>query len=448
LRRLGRLLGAIAVVSFGLQLAGSAEASSQPGPASAAASSGASAGVAFSSTAEADGVRTTVTIPNYIAIPTPVDGGGPTANAVLSSDGQSEAFASFPYPGAFPLSVPGLAAGLTGISLPASYPLYVASNSPSTPSATFDAPSGTATLSAASSGSSSTADASIGAVVNGLPTVGSSATTSISTAADGTVTATASSVTDGLSIAGVVEVGALQSTVTTVLSPAGRLHTTRSLTANGVMVAGIPVSVGPQGLVAVDSFGLPSSLLLQTVNQALKSSGVTIQTIEGESVQGGGTADVLQIVAIDTLPVPGNPVATVTTTVGNAVTTVLEGAPIPAVPAPTSPSAVPSSSGTTTSGSSAQGALGLPSNAGPGASGTGAGTDSATVTPPSGGLAPVVASRPAPQRAAAEAAESVLPIDMRRSLRFFYVVIAVGTAIAVIGGALWRSKGVRATWTP
>src|SRR5438445_6738615 len=83
----------------------------------------ASAESSFNGVAGADGVRLTVFNATAPVAQTPVDGGGPTAQASLDSLGSSKAFASYPYPGDILIAVPGLLAGLTGLPAPPGYPL-------------------------------------------------------------------------------------------------------------------------------------------------------------------------------------------------------------------------------------------------------------------------------------------------------------------------------------
>src|SRR5438270_4945977 len=82
---------------------------------------------AYGAAANASGLLTTTQDPQHFPIGAVIEGDGPIAQAALTSTGQSHGFASFPYPGAFLLSLPGLAASQGAPETPA-YPLYVESN--------------------------------------------------------------------------------------------------------------------------------------------------------------------------------------------------------------------------------------------------------------------------------------------------------------------------------
>src|SRR5437868_5951105 len=61
---------------------------------------------AFDASAGADGVRVGVVLNGAPLTPQIVDVGGPTAQAVLTGFGKSQAFASMPYPGDAVLTLP------------------------------------------------------------------------------------------------------------------------------------------------------------------------------------------------------------------------------------------------------------------------------------------------------------------------------------------------------
>ena len=195
--------------------------------------------------AAADGVRVTWTVPNFAVVDSPIDGGGPTAQARLDSLGQSTAFASLPYPGDAFVGLPGLLAGFTGLPAAPAYPLYVHSSHPTAPDQKFDGP-GTA-LAAHSDADTSTASASGGS--GGDVTV----THPISTAGttrggDGTLTATARSAVDAFAV-GPLAVHGLASTAKVVRTVDGREATTSSLAAASVTVGGTAAALTDHGLV-------------------------------------------------------------------------------------------------------------------------------------------------------------------------------------------------------
>ncbi|MDP9115701.1 MAG: hypothetical protein M3O28_00230, partial [Actinomycetota bacterium] len=127
---------------------------------------------------------------------------GPTTQASLTSLGDSDALAAFPYPGATVAGVPGLAGALFGgLPFPA-YPLVVASNS-STRHVTSGAPG--ISLSAQSQTSSAQGQAVVGTLGNGFTT-----TSEVSVQSDSSVLAQ-SSTTLGLNLLNLVSLSGIQS---------------------------------------------------------------------------------------------------------------------------------------------------------------------------------------------------------------------------------------------
>ena len=75
-----------------------------------------------------------------MAVDTFIDGGGPVAQSILDGLGNSQSFASLPYPSDNAISGPGLVAGLTGLPSPPPYPFYVNSSYPTQEKAEFARP--------------------------------------------------------------------------------------------------------------------------------------------------------------------------------------------------------------------------------------------------------------------------------------------------------------------
>jgi hypothetical protein len=94
----------------------------------------------FEARASADGFRFTFGAPGFVAVDTFIDGGGPVAQSVLDGLGNSQSFASLPYPSDNAISGPGLVAGLTGLPSPPPYPFYVNSSYPTQEKAEFAQP--------------------------------------------------------------------------------------------------------------------------------------------------------------------------------------------------------------------------------------------------------------------------------------------------------------------
>lgn len=94
----------------------------------------------FEARATAEGFRFTFGAPGFVAVDTFIDGGGPVASSVLDGLGNSQSFASLPYPSDNAISGPGLIAGLTGLPSPPTYPFYVNSSYPTEEKAEFAGP--------------------------------------------------------------------------------------------------------------------------------------------------------------------------------------------------------------------------------------------------------------------------------------------------------------------
>jgi hypothetical protein len=94
----------------------------------------------FEARATAEGFRFTFGAPGFVAVDTFIDGGGPVASSVLDGLGNSQSFASLPYPSDNAISGPGLIAGLTGLPSPPTYPFYVNSSFPTQEKAEYAGP--------------------------------------------------------------------------------------------------------------------------------------------------------------------------------------------------------------------------------------------------------------------------------------------------------------------
>src|SRR2546426_6093031 len=114
-----------------------------------------SASVGFQAYTAASSVRITYSIPGYVA-PTPVDGGGPVAQATLDVFA-GRAFASLPYPGDDGANYPQLVNVATG-QTPPGYPFYAVANEDS-PESQLSDPSGSYLLKAKASRQESTGEA-------------------------------------------------------------------------------------------------------------------------------------------------------------------------------------------------------------------------------------------------------------------------------------------------
>jgi hypothetical protein len=238
--------------------------------------------------AAADGVRVTWTVPNFAVVDSPVDGGGPSAQARLDSLGNSAAFASLPYPGDAFVGLPGLLAGFTGLPAAPAYPFYVHSSHPTVPDAKFEAP-GTS-LTAHSDAGSSAASASGGAGGEALvshPVSGAETTR----AEDGTLTAVASSAIDAV-VVGPLSLRGLVSTAKVIRMADGRQEVTSSLAAASASVGETAAELNDQGLVVA---GTPTPLGIDPVTEALSQAGIRVALAKAVQTDQGVVAPSLSI---------------------------------------------------------------------------------------------------------------------------------------------------------
>lgn len=246
----------------------------------------------FSATASADVVRANLAIPNYLLIKDFVDGGGPSAQAVMDSLGTSKAFASFPYPGETGVAATGLISTLTGLSLP-TYPFVATSDYPTTPTAAIDQPG--YHMDATSGESSSKANATFGeTTTNATNEGGSVAEASVTVDDAGTVTAR-SAARFGLKI-GPVSLRGIDASAQMVRTIDGHVTPTSTFAISSVDIAGVALQLTDKGLVLagapllpVDAFtGLASALSIgqtkveylpaTTTDDSITSAGLRITT--------------------------------------------------------------------------------------------------------------------------------------------------------------------------
>jgi hypothetical protein len=386
--------------------------------------------------ADASGIRVTFTIPNYLVLTTIADGGGPVAQSTLDTSGNADGYASMPYPGNTAVTAPGLLSVLLGTSVPFSYPLYVEATAPLTPTAHAQDATGTLSMGATASPTSATGTAQLVPSAGSLQPTGTITTTAVKLADDGVITATADSVVEGLDLAnGLLRIGKVHThAVTTFAQGDQRPKTVSTTTVEGATVAGLPIGIDARGAYVLGQpVGNPLSVLTTTVNSALKAAGIAIKVASVTPITGGEQVSGLEIDSTEIIPVAGNPKGTIVYLLGGTTTSVvLGGAGAPVVNAvPPSPAASGDSVGPAT-GSTAPlvpstGSLGVPT---------------------SGSLAVPRASAPA--QSALPAAGHVVPIllarDLRHTWRVFYIILMIGGAFGLATSALWRSKGVRATW--
>jgi hypothetical protein len=276
------------------------------------------AATTFEGVAAADGIRVGLRAPNAPVTDTPVDSGGPTAQALLNSSGTSRAFASHPYPGEAVVTGPGTVAGFTGGQLsPPAYPFAVASDYPTVPHQANA--QGPYSIEASSAERQSESRARVGADAG--PVVVAHAAVLLD-AAGGAVAAAESDVS--ALAAGDVRFGRVLSTVRVTRTANGSLTRSSDLQVTGFTVAGTAVAIGPAGLTAPGgTVPLPAA---DPVRQALAAAGVTVTYLAAQPQPTGVVAPGLAISA--PVQIPGGGAATVTYTLGRASAAVA-GVPVP-----------------------------------------------------------------------------------------------------------------------
>lgn len=210
----------------------------------------------------------------------------PAAQALVDSEGDSNAYSGAPYPGTNALSVLGLA------NLPQStYPLAASSSYPTTQDSSASAPG--VSLSAHSGQLASSAGSTVGESAPGAASIGlASARASSGCAPDGRVTADAASDDQVVDVGGVLAIGRVRATAQVVVPPGGKPEVTSSLSVGQVTVAGVSVQVTPRGLAAAGgTTPLPSS---DSVAGVLSGAGLSVHylaprpTADGHGIVSAG----------------------------------------------------------------------------------------------------------------------------------------------------------------
>jgi hypothetical protein len=233
----------------------------------------------FNAFAASDGVRVTLSVPNGPVTDTPVDGGGPSAQAVLNSTGESRAFASAPYPGDAAVALPGTLAGFGVAGLPA-YPFYATSSFPQAPKS--EVGQGPFVLKA-----ESTYDASQGSAVLGAATeqAGSEVTASASSARmpDGRVVAGSEASAQAVSL-GAVHIASLVSRSQVTRAADGSLSRASDLRIEGLSAGDVGLEVRDGRLQLA---GQPVPVDSAAVAKALAGMGITIEYLRAEEFPTG-----------------------------------------------------------------------------------------------------------------------------------------------------------------
>jgi hypothetical protein len=255
----------------------------------------------YDGSASAVGMSLTLTSRGAPLTDTPLDIGGPTAQAAAASYGSSVGYAAFPDPGPVAVSGPGLATGLIKggvagappIPLPFTspdYPLYVQA----TPgSGRQRSGSGPYVLSADSTPSATSASATggvAGQATGDLAALDSSA--SVISTGENAISAAETGLR-GLAI-GPLTIGEVRSVASVTLTPNGTLTPTTSLTISGVKIGGLAVQLSTEGLSAAGQvYPVP---LNEDLAHTLAASGITATFVAPQSSAGKVVAPALRIV--------------------------------------------------------------------------------------------------------------------------------------------------------
>lgn len=245
----------------------------------------------YSATASADGLRVTMTLPAAPLSNTVADVGGPTAQAVLDSNGASQAFASFPYPGANLAVAGGLIKGASNGQIPApDYPFYVVAYNPAVPEQTVG--SGPYSIRAESTGTSSQGTASAGVKTPGVGTVGLAEAKAATKSSSSAVLGTSNSRITGLAV-GPLEIGELISSASASLGTDGKVERKADTRLVAAKVGLTPVVLDANGLSAGGTAAPPADT--KGVQDALAAAGVTVQLFPKEENDTGVVAPIVRI---------------------------------------------------------------------------------------------------------------------------------------------------------
>jgi hypothetical protein len=276
-------------------------------------------------TASAQGIRATYTVPDYVAVATLFDGGGPVSEATGDSTGRAVTFASLPYPSETAVFFPGVMAAATGVQPPAGYPFYARADYPTTPKSEVVEPSGSYVLRAEADRGKANGLGTAQFIGEGADAVSrSAAETHVTIDDDGNVTVVAESANSGLSLGGgALTIASVRSRSTsTYQQGSDKPVVARELVIDGARAFKQSVTIGPDGVHADDETApLPVGEGTKNLNEALKQSGITVRTVSGDT-EAPGSADFLEVTSKHPVPVPGNPQGTFVWRLGAATTAI------------------------------------------------------------------------------------------------------------------------------
>lgn len=252
----------------------------------------------YSGTASAVAARISLTFKGFPITDVPVDGGGPTAQAVLDSLGSTNGYAAFPDPGSFLVGLPGLAvgllntgaAGLPSIRLPSipAYPLAISTDGTNADQSLGSGPY-ELTSSSTPERSEATATAGLATPLGAVALLRSEA----SVKPDGsTIVAKAATTLEGLTI-GPLSVGKIVSTATYKLDSSGTATPATDLRVSSIKVGGIAVDLTGDGIVAAGN-NVPLSVG-GVLSKLLAGAGITVKLLGAQSFPNKVVAPAVQI---------------------------------------------------------------------------------------------------------------------------------------------------------
>ena len=375
-----------------------------------------------SATASAAGVATTTQDPTAFPLGAVVEVDAPTAQAALSTTGQSNGYASALYPGSFALALPGLLAGQGAPELPP-YPLYVESDAALHRSAEVHQPG--VSLTSTSSPGASTAQAQMGGASEQASVASSTATASV--AVDhvaGTLTAQAGADTEVIG-AGPLHIGRIVSHAQAARSGGSGVRRSSSIDVADVTVNGVGVALTQDGIRAG---GGTAPLPGDPIADQLAQAGISVTYLAAREVADGVVSPAVRIdirhrdSGLLTSLTIGQSLAVASSSAGPAF----------AVPPLIGVVSVPPAAASTASGA------GVTTDTGPaGVGGVSVPPAPAAAAPPSGSQTRSGAAPPATRPLAAARTAAPAPGTG------FYVLVVIAAAGALLCGQLISWVGVR-----
>jgi hypothetical protein len=414
-------------------------------------------------------MRLSVNIPGAPLSADVINGGGPSARAVVSSVGVRRGFAALPDPGDGAMAGPGTAAGALGTYgavLPAAvppYPFAAVADYPGTPEQTVGG--GPVFAKATSGERSATGEAQGGFLQDGTGVLAARSEAAAEESDTGVVSR-AAAVFKGL-VVGPLALGNVTSTAKVTLGVDGALQRTASLDVVGGRAGDQTFTITGKGILfGGQTVPVPFSDGVASLNQQLAASKVRIGFSSQRETGSGVVAPVLEITSPVRSLSPGLPEGTMALRIGGSAASIdTEASQVAAAPSATDvapapespPSSEPASASAgseTTSGvgsfTGSQDSTLFSANPGPVVGATGF-----QLTTPAPGLETASAppslptAEPAPEEVALAAAPgatgltspAVRSIEESFGSNTVYVVIAVAALVGMACGRLFRVGG-------